>query len=247
MQTDNVKQGVGLKLLKWLAAAMLVPVLGVPATKLAESYFDVTFFSSMFAVVGTGVANWLDQTISVELWLFWVVVVVSALLGVFGVWNFLEKRLEVGVATAEQEKAYAKAREVIGKLNAVDATLNATTKELKSTKLKLDAVESELNTANAKIADLQTPKEQPLTEHQRMVLAAIAYYDNSDEQCYVKDLSQRIKFTMVQADGAVDVLMKRKLVEEYYTGHGNRVVSLSPDGRAYVLHPDFDMSHLPFE
>ncbi|MNE96422.1 hypothetical protein D3C80_1946240 [compost metagenome] len=86
---------------------------------------------------------------------------------------------------------------------------------------------------------------QPLNEHQRIVLAAIMYYENSDEQCVVKDLSQRIKFTMVQTEGAVDVLVKQKLVNEWYTSYGGRAVSLSPDGRTFVLHEDFDMSFLP--
>lgn len=238
MQTDNVKQGSGLKkIVGWTVAT----IAAVPVTKMVESYFDVSFFTSMFAAVGA----WLSQTIPIHLWLFWVAGIGSTLAIVFGVWALSEKRLAVGVARAEEEKAYAKARETIGKLNAVDATLNATMKELKVTRKELEATESERVEAIAKIAELQTPKEQVLTEHQRIVLAAVVYYDNSDEQCNVKDLSQRIKFTMVQADGAVDVLVKRKLVQEYYTSYGSRVVSLTADGRAYVLHPDFDMSFLP--
>lgn len=130
------------------------------------------------------------------------------------------------------------------RLEAANANLNATTNELNIAKLELDTARSELNAANAKIADLQTPKVQPLTESHHIVLAGIMIYDNADKPCYVKDLSQKINFTMVQAEGAVDVLVKRKLVDEYYT-NGGRGVSLSADGRAYVLHPDFDMSHLP--
>jgi hypothetical protein len=130
------------------------------------------------------------------------------------------------------------------RLEAANANLNATTNELNKAKLELDAARSGLNAANAKIADLQTPKVQPLTESHHIVLAGIMIYDNADKPCYVKDLSQKINFTMVQAEGAVDVLVKRRLVDEYYT-NGGRGVSLSADGRAYVLHPDFDMSHLP--
>lgn len=244
MQTGDVKQGFGLKLLKGLAAAMLVPVLGVPATKLAESYFNVSFFSSQFEAAGVWAVNWLGQTIPVQLWLFWVVVTASALVWAFGIWSFLDKRFEVGIAKAEQEKAYAKAREAIEQLKAGSKKLEAAEVELKSTRKRLKATDSELNAASAKIADLETPKERPLTEHQRIALACIAYYHNADEQCYARDLIQRINFTVLQAEGALDVLLKRKLVEEYYTG-GSRVVSLSPDGRAYVLQPDFDMSYLP--
>ncbi|MDC7813731.1 hypothetical protein [Pseudomonas sp. BLCC-B112] len=238
MQTDNSKQGSGLKK---IAGWTVATIAAVPVTKMVESYFDVSFFTSMFAAVGA----WLSQTIPIHLWLFWAAGIGSALAIVFGVWALSEKRLAVGVAKAEEEKAYAKAREAIGKLNAVDTTLNATMKELKVTRKKLEVTESERDEAIAKIAELQTPKEQVLTEHQRIVLAAVAYYDNSNEECDVISLSQRIKFTVVQTEGAVDVLVKRKLVNEYYASYGGRVVSLSPDGRAYVLHPDFDMSFLP--
>lgn len=237
MQTDNAKQGSGLKK---IAGWTIGTIAAWAVTKMFDSYYDVSFFSSMYAAVGA----WLSQTIPVHLWLFWVTGIGSTLAIVFGLWALSEKRLGVGFAKAEQEKAFAKAREAMAKLNAVDATLNATTKELKTAKQELDAVKSELTAAYAKIADLETPKVQPLNEHQRRVLAAIAYYDNSDEECYVKNLGQRIKFTMVQTEGAVDVLMKRKLVDEYYT-NGGRGVSLSPNGREYVLHPDFDMSFLP--
>ncbi|KJZ44864.1 hypothetical protein [Pseudomonas fluorescens] len=237
MDTDNAKQGSGLKkIVGWTVAT----IAAVPVTKMVESYFDVSFFTSMFAAA----VAWLGQTIPIHLWLFWVAGIGSILAIVFGVWALSEKRLGEGFAKAELEKAFAKAREAMAKLNAVDATLNATTKELKTAKLALEAVKSELKTAHTKIADLETPKIQPLNEHQRRVLAAIAYYDNSDEECYLKKLSQRIKFTMVQTEGAVDVLVKRKLVDEFYT-NGGRGVSLSPNGREYVLHPEFDMSFLP--
>jgi hypothetical protein len=237
MQTDNAKQGSGLKK---IAGWTIGTIAAWAVTKMFDSYYDVSLFSSMYAAVGA----WLSQTIPVHLWLFCVAGIVVAVAVPLGVWSFLDKRLEVGLAKAEQEKAFVKAREAITELNAVDAKLNATTKELNTTKLELDATRSELNAAQAKIADLETPKVQPLTESHHIVLAGIEIYDNADKPCYVKDLSQKIKFTMVQTEGAVDVLVKRKLVEEYYT-NGGRGVSLTPDGRAYVLHPDFDMSHLP--
>lgn len=237
MQTDNAKQGSGLKK---IAGWTIGTIAAWAVTKMFDNYYDVSLFSSMYSAVGA----WLGQTIPVHLWLFWVAVIVLAVAVAFGFWSFLDKRLEVGLAKTEEQKAFAKSREAMAELNAVDATQRVTMKELKTAKLELDAVKLELSAAHAKIADLQTPKEQHLTEHQRIALAAIAYYDNSGEACYVKALSERIKFTMVQADGAVDVLVKRKLVDEYY-GNGYRIVSLSPDGREYVLHPDFDMSYLP--
>lgn len=244
MQTDIAKQGSGLKK---IAGWTVATIAAVPVTKMVESYFDVSFFTSMFAAVGawvSSVVSSLGQTIPVQLWFFWVVLIVPSLLGALGVWSFVVKRLDVSAAKAEEKMAYAKARDSIGKLNAVDATLNATMKELEVTRKKLEITESELAEAVAKIADLQTPKVQPLTESHHIVLAGITIYDNADKPCYVRDLSQKIKFTMVQTEGAVDVLVKRKLVDEYYT-NGGRGVSLTADGRAYVLHPDFDMSHLP--
>ncbi|WP_338920248.1 hypothetical protein V0M98_24420 [Pseudomonas silesiensis] len=237
MQTDNAKQGSGLKK---IAGWTIGTIAAWAVTKMFDSYYDVSLFSSMYAAVGA----WLGQTIPVHLWLFWVVVAVSALAGALGVWSFLIKRLEVGAAEAERDKAYEKAREVIEKNKAANKKLEAAELELKITRKKLEATESELTDVYAKIADLETPKVQPLTESHHIVLAGIEIYDNADKECYVKDLSQKINFTMVQTEGAIDVLLKRKLVNEWYT-NGGRSVSLTPDGRAYVLDADFDMSHLP--
>jgi hypothetical protein len=150
----------------------------------------------------------------------------------------------VAVAKAEEEKAYKSARDAVDKAKTASKESEVAKQELKVMRKKLEATDSELAAANAKIADLQTPKVQSLNENQRIVLAAIAYYDNTDEDCYVKNLSQRIGFTMVQTEGAVDVLLKRKLVADFYANTG-RGVSLTPDGRAHVLQPDFDMSFLP--
>lgn len=247
MQTDNAEQGSRFKMAKTVSYWVIGTVAAVPLTKMVESYYDVSFFSP--AILGLkdrilSVGTWLSQTVPLQMWFFWVVTLIAILGATFGIWAIRDKRLEVGAAKAEQKKAYEKAREANGKFNAVDATLNATTKELKAAKLELDAARSELKAAQVKIADLQTPKVQPLTESHHIVLAGIMIYDNADKPCYVKDLSQKIHFTMVQTEGAVDVLVKRKLVDEYYT-NGGRGVSLTADGRAYVLHPDFDMSHLP--
>ncbi|MGF6221684.1 hypothetical protein [Pseudomonas sp. YL-218 TE3947] len=254
MQTDNAKQGSGLKLIKTIGKWALVPGLGVPATKLAESYYDVSFFSSSMAAIGgwmLSVGTWLSQSFPMQLWVLVAVTVGMGFIAATGIWGIYEANTELKATKTELSKAYAKARDANVELNSVDAKLNAANKELSAANSKLIATRNKLDTANMElviaqvtIADLQAPKVQPLTEHQRRALAAIAYYDNSGEKCYVVDLSERIKFTKVQADGAVDVLVKRKLVQEYYV-NGYRIVSLSPDGREYVLHPDFDMSYLP--
>lgn len=245
MQAGGTEQGSKLKKVKTVSYWMLGTIAAVPLTKMAESYFDVSFFSSTFAAAWLWAATWLNQTFLVQLWLLLSVAAVLALLSGIAVWSVLDKRLEVSVTKAEQEKAYAKAREAIGKLNSVDAALNATRSELQVVRNELEATELERTKAIARIVELQTPKVQPLNEQQRIVLAGIAHYDNSDENCSIKSLGQKIKFSLVQTDGAVDVLVKRKLVEEYYNSYGSRIVSLSPEGRAYVLQPDFDISFIP--
>lgn len=214
----------------------------------------MSFFSSSVAAIGgwiLSVGTWLSQSFPMQLWVLVAVTIGMGFLAATGIWAIYEANTELKATQTELSKAYAKARDANVELNSVDAKLNAANKELSAANSKLIATRNKLDTANmelviaqATIADLQTPKEQSLTEHQRIVLAAIMYYDNSGEKCYVKGLSERIEFTMVQADGAVDVLVKRKLVQEYYV-NGHRVVSLSPNGREYVLHPDFDMSYLP--
>ncbi|MFY0730152.1 hypothetical protein [Pseudomonas sp. NFX15] len=237
MQTDNAKQGSVLKKIAgWTFSAFAAWAI----TKIFDSYYDLSLFSSAYAAVG----EWLGQTIPVQQWLFWLVFGAAPLAIALGLWSYWDRRLVVAVAKAEEEKAYKSARDSVEKAKTASKESEVAKQELKVMRKKLEAIDSELAAANAKIADLQTPKVQPLNEQQRLVLAAIAYYDNTDEECYVKSLSQRIKLTMVETEGAVDVLLKRNLVADFYANTG-RGVFLSPDGRAYVLSPDFDMSHLP--
>ncbi|WP_415765354.1 hypothetical protein [Pseudomonas sp. ZB1P45] len=239
MQSNDVKQAYGLKLLKWLAAAMLVPVLGVPATKLAESYYDVSFFSPAIAGLWNwilSVGTWLGQPVSVQLWLLLTIAICTVSTAVALVRVFRDSNREREAKDAILDATYARIDAAISEIDSLD-------EELGKTRVKLDTAELELAAALAKVESLLTPKMQPLSEHQRTVIAGITTYDNADKECYVKDLCQKINFTMVQTDGAVDVLLKRKLIEEYYT-NGGRVVSLTPDGRAYVLDPDFDMPSL---
>ncbi|WP_146166091.1 hypothetical protein [Pseudomonas baetica] len=237
---DNVKQRSGWKWFKWLAAATLVPVLGIPATKLAESYYDVSLFSSMFVAVGV----WLSQTIPVHLWLFWVVTIVSTLLGAFGVWSFLDRRHQVGLAKAEQEKAFARAREAIAKLKTANSELDAAKLALGVARTELDSAGIELDAANTKIAELQNPALPPMTEDQDKVIAVIATYDSEGKECSASEFPSRIGLNLLEADGAMDVLEARKLIEfQYY--NGRRYVTLTAKGRAYVLHADFWMPPMP--
>ncbi|OPK11868.1 hypothetical protein [Pseudomonas sp. VI4.1] len=57
MKMDDAKTGFGLKWVKWLAGAMLVPALGVPANKLAESYYKESFVNSTLEATGVWLAT----------------------------------------------------------------------------------------------------------------------------------------------------------------------------------------------
>lgn len=238
MQTDNAKKGDGLKkILGWTAAT----IAAVPITKMVENYFDVSLFSTMLAAAGA----WLGQTIPIYLWLFWVAGIGSTLAIVFGFWALSEKRLGVGFAKVEQDKAFEKAREAISKLKTANAELDATKLALEVTRKELDAAGLELEAAYAKIAELQTPALPLLSEGQDEVIAAIAAYDSEGKECLASEFPRRIGLTLLEADGAMDVLEARKLIEfQYY--NGRRYVSLTAKGRAYVLHPDFKKPLMPF-
>lgn len=258
MRTDDVKQGTKFKLIKKIGAWALVPGLGVPITKLVESHYDVSFISRLWSWMSS-VGDLLAQSFIVQLWMMIAMMGCVLLLAAVGFWAIMDANSALDAADSELEAVNSKLeaanidlRNANLELRANDAKLKAANSELDAAKLELDVTDGKLKAASlgldaafAKIDDLKTPKVQPLTEDQRVVLACIVYYDNSQERCYVKALSERLEFTMVQTEGAVDVLVKRKLVVEYRTSYGNRVVSLSQDGRAYVLQPDFDMSYLP--
>lgn len=102
----------------------------------------------------------------------------------------------------------------------------------------LNSAGEKLIAAEAKIAGLQAPVLPPLTKDQDKVIAAIAGYDSSGKDCSTKDFPGRIGLTLLQADAAMDVLEARKLISHQYF-NGGRFVTLTPAGRAYVLHPDF--------
>ncbi|WP_448723849.1 hypothetical protein [Pseudomonas farris] len=249
MQTGNAKQGSGLKLVKWLAAVMLVPGLGVPATKLAESYYDVSFFSSSVAAIGgwiLSVGTWLSQSFPMQLWVLVAITVGTGLIAATGIWAIYEANTELKATKMELNKAYAKARDanVDAKLNAANKELGATNSKLIATRNKLDTTNIELVAAYAMITELQTPSVPPLTKDQDKVVAAIAAYDSGGKKCPTKEFPAHIGFTLLQADGAMDVLEARKMISFEYTNIG-RFVTLTAAGRAYVLHPDFDMPVLP--
>lgn len=104
-----------------------------------------------------------------------------------------------------------------------------------------------LKAAKGEIASLQDPPAPPvppLNNDQELVLAAIAVYDCADKDCNVKGLPLHTGITLLQVNGAIDVLEQRKLISNYYANSG-KFVSLSVAGRAYVLAPDYSPPTLP--
>ncbi len=68
---------------KALGVAVLVPGLGVPITKFVESYYDVTFFSSVVAGFWSNIqslGSWLARDVSFPLWVVILVLALIALL-----------------------------------------------------------------------------------------------------------------------------------------------------------------------
>ncbi|MHC3822188.1 hypothetical protein [Pseudomonas sp. G3-19] len=108
----------------------------------------------------------------------------------------------------------------------------------------LNSTGAKLTDAEEAIAGLKTPSVPPLNNHQEIVLAAIAAYDTADNGCDVRTLPPGSGLTLLQVNGAVDVLEQRKLVSFYYASSG-KFVSLSPAGRAHVLAPDYSPPILP--
>ncbi|MCP1474832.1 hypothetical protein ABIA54_001078 [Pseudomonas sp. EB276 TE3739] len=207
---------------------------------MAERYFDVASFSTMFATAGV----WLGQTVSIQLWLFWVAGIGATLAIAFGIWSLSDKRHGVIFAKNEQDKAFATAEEATSKLKMANAELDRTKLELGVTRKDLDTVSLELEAAYAKIAELRTPALPPMTEDQDKVIAVIATYDSEGKECPAKEFPGRIGLNLLEADGAMDVLAARKLIEfQYY--NDRRYVTLTAKGRAYVLHPDFWMPQMP--
>ncbi|WP_349747421.1 hypothetical protein [Pseudomonas frederiksbergensis] len=107
----------------------------------------------------------------------------------------------------------------------------------------LEDADKKLNAAYEQIAELKTPALPPLTKEQDKVIAAIAAYDSEGEDCSTRDFPGRIGLTLLEADGAMDVLEARKLISFQYYNAG-RFVTLTPAGRAHVLHPDFVIPQL---
>lgn len=199
MQANDAVQRSGLtKILGWTGATLAAWI----ATKIFDSYYDVSLVSSLFAAVGAGLASaWslLGQSFPIPLWmLVGLTICVLLLIGV-GIWGFIDANRA------------------------------------------LEDAEKELDAAYKKIAELKTPVLPPLTEEQDRVIGAIAIYGSAGKACPAKAIPAHIGLTFLETDGALDVLEARKMISYEYSASG-RYVSLTTVGRAYVLHPDFDLA-----
>lgn len=254
MLADGAKQGSKFKTVKTVSYWALGTIAAVPITKWGESQLSLSLFSPAISGLWNwmlSVGTWLSQSFPMQLWVFVAITVGTGLIAATGIWAVYEANTELKATKTELNKAYAKARDANVELNSVDAKLNAANKELGAANSKLIATRNKLDTANIElvaaysmIADLQTPKVEPLTKEQDKVIAAIAAYDSGGKRCPTKEFPAHIELTLLQADGAMDVLEARKMISFEYTAIG-KFVTLTAEGRAYVLHPDFEMPLLP--
>jgi hypothetical protein len=105
----------------------------------------------------------------------------------------------------------------------------------------LEVAEKELNAAYAKIAELKAPALLPLTIVQDRVIGTIAIYGSVGKTCPTTAIPTHTDLTHLETDGALDVLEARKMISFEYSASG-KFVTLTAVGRAYVLHPDFDIA-----
>lgn len=199
MQTNDAVQRSRLKKIMGWAGGTLAAWI---ATKIFDSYYDVSLFSAVSTAVGTGLANtWslLGQSFPMQLWMLaGLTICVLLLIGV-GLWGIYD----ANKALADAEK--------------------------------------ELNVAYAKIAELKAPALRPLTNVQDSVIGTIAIYGSAGKTCPTTAIPAHTGLTFLETDGALDVLEARKLVSLEYSTSG-KYVALTAVGRAYVLHPDFDIA-----
>jgi len=199
MQTSDAVQRSRLKkILGWTGGTLAAWI----ATKIFDSYYDVSLFSAVSTAVGTGLANtWslAGQSFPMQLWMLaGLTICVLLLIGV-GLWGIYDANR----ALADAEK--------------------------------------ELNVAYAKIAELKAPALLPLTTVQDRVIGTIAIYGSAGKTCPTTEIPTHTGLTFLETDGALDVLEARKMVSFEYSSSG-KYVALTAVGRAYVLHPDFDIA-----
>lgn len=231
MQQDDAKRVPKLKTVKKASWWVLGTVVAAPLTKWGEEQLNLSILSPVIDGVWNwmqSVGHWLGISVSLPLWMLVAVTAWALLMVGVVVWVIVDAHGKLQAADTELNDVNAKLRE----LDSIEARLNSTAAEL-------DTHKEELKAAHTKIAELQEPKVPPLTAEQSKVIAAIAAFDNVDKRCITKGLPDWTELTLLQTDGAIDVLEKRKLIQVLYPSSG-KYATLTAGGRAYVLHPDFN-------
>lgn len=91
---------------------------------------------------------------------------------------------------------------------------------------------ADLNSARAKL----NPSLPVLNENAQKVLAVIVDRIDRNVELYASEIPEAAALSRLVCAGAVDVLLRGRLIEIVYHGWGNKVV-LTDSGLAYVLHP----------
>lgn len=96
-----------------------------------------------------------------------------------------------------------------------------------------------LKAAESKIADLLNPKLPSLNGDQRRVLSAIVDFIEQQRYPNFRELKEAIGFSHIVTEGATDVLLETGLICWKANHLGIFEASLTPRGRACILHPGF--------
>jgi len=103
----------------------------------------------------------------------------------------------------------------------------------------INSLSKKLEIAEAKIYDLANPKMPRLNKDQLRVLSAIASFIEQQRFANLRELSESVDLSHVATEGATDVLLDKGLIRWLRNPHGVYVATLTPEGRACVLHPNF--------
>lgn len=127
---------------------------------------------------------------------------------------------------------------VLGGFNIVVRTIGNETQKLKS--------------AEAKIAGLMNPKLPRLNDAERRVLSTIVDFLEQQRSPNFRELKETLGFSHIVTEGATDVLLQTGLINWLENRHGVYEATLTPRGRACILHPGFlgglpetQLSHSP--
>ncbi|RZI89066.1 MAG: hypothetical protein EOP15_09330 [Pseudomonas sp.] len=224
------------KTTKTLLGWLLATVAAVPLTKWVESQLNLSFFSPAISGLWSwmqSVGRWLNQPVPVQMWEFGILALCVLVALLLMIWTHFEANGKLAALGAELDKASVR----LGKLDSTQAELDACL-------VKVDSLKNELVAARGEIEGLQEPKGRPLTEGEVRVIAAIAAFDNVSKKCRTKELPAITELTLLQTDGALDVLAANRLISVGHPTSG-KYATLTARGRAHVLSPDFITPSLP--